>query len=89
MPMQQQPPTPIDRLALQKSLKALETLLVAVDEYRELNVRLAKVEKRLAKSAKELGASLVSKEELQMQTGGRLNQTSPYYSTGKLSGTLR
>ena len=51
---------PIDRLALQKSLKGVETVLVALDEYRELNVRLAKVEKRLGKSMKELAGSIAS-----------------------------
>ena len=49
---------PIDRVALQKSLKSVETVLVALDEYRELNVRLAKVEKRLGKSMKELAGSI-------------------------------
>jgi hypothetical protein len=57
------PPPPIDRPTLQKNLKCLETLLVAVDEYRELNARLAKVEKRLGKAAKELCTS--------MNTGGK------------------
>lgn len=49
---------PIDRLALQKSLKSVETVLVTLDEYRELNVRLAKVEKKLGKSMKELAGSI-------------------------------
>jgi len=52
------PPNPIDRPTLQKSLKCLETLLVAMDEYRELSTRLAKVEKRLAKAGKELAGSM-------------------------------
>ncbi|KAJ1024096.1 hypothetical protein NDA16_002935 [Ustilago loliicola] len=44
----------IERPDLHKSLKALESLLVNLDEYRDLSARLAKVEKKLAKSASEL-----------------------------------
>ena len=44
----------VERPDLHKSLKALESLLVNLDEYRDLSARLAKVEKKLAKSASEL-----------------------------------
>ncbi len=44
----------VERPDLHKSLKALETLLVNLDEYRDLSARLAKVQKRLAKSASDL-----------------------------------
>ncbi len=44
----------VERPELHKSLKALESLLVNLDEYRDLSARLAKVEKKLAKSASEL-----------------------------------
>lgn len=63
---------PIDRIALQKSLKSVEIVLVALDEYRELNVRLAKVEKRLGKSMKELASSVApapSSSEKHADTG--------------------
>lgn len=52
------PPAPVDRPTLQKSLRALETLLVTLDEYRELSTRLSKVEKRLAKAGKELAVNM-------------------------------
>uniref|UniRef100_V5EQJ4 Uncharacterized protein n=1 Tax=Kalmanozyma brasiliensis (strain GHG001) TaxID=1365824 RepID=V5EQJ4_KALBG len=44
----------VERTDLHKSLKALETLLVNLDEYRDLAARMAKVEKKLAKSTLEL-----------------------------------
>ncbi|KAN0064887.1 hypothetical protein ACQY0O_001944 [Thecaphora frezii] len=44
----------IERTDLHKTLKALEGLLVNLDEYRDLAARMAKVEKKLAKSASEL-----------------------------------
>ncbi|CBQ71408.1 conserved hypothetical protein [Sporisorium reilianum SRZ2] len=44
----------VERPDLHKSLKALESLLVNLDEYRDLSARLAKVEKKLAKSTSEL-----------------------------------
>ncbi|TKY87597.1 hypothetical protein EX895_003611 [Sporisorium graminicola] len=44
----------VERSDLHKSLKALESLLVNLDEYRDLSARLAKVEKKLAKSTSEL-----------------------------------
>ena len=44
----------VERPELHKSLKALESLLVNLDEYRDLSARLAKVEKKLAKSTSEL-----------------------------------
>lgn len=52
------PPAPIDRQTLQKSLRCLETMLVALDEYRELSSRLAKVEKRIAKAGRDLAVSM-------------------------------
>lgn len=56
------PPVPIDRPTLQKSLRCLETLLVTMDEYRELSVRMAKVEKRLAKAGRELASSMTEEK---------------------------
>ncbi|CDS02124.1 hypothetical protein [Sporisorium scitamineum] len=44
----------VERPDLHKSLKALESLLVNLDEYRDLTTRLAKIEKKLAKSTSEL-----------------------------------
>ncbi|PWY99578.1 hypothetical protein BCV70DRAFT_109800 [Testicularia cyperi] len=44
----------VERPDLHKSLKALESLLVNLDEYRDVSARLAKVEKKLAKSAADL-----------------------------------
>lgn len=44
----------VERADLHKSLKAVESLLVNLDEYRDLSARLAKVERKLAKSASEL-----------------------------------
>lgn len=52
----------IERNDLHKSLKALEAVLVAVDEYRDLKSRLAKSEKRLAKSLNELGKTKALEE---------------------------
>lgn len=48
----------LDRNGLQKSLLALENLLQCLDEYRELNVRLVKAQKRLAKASRELAVGL-------------------------------
>ena len=44
----------VERSDLHKSLKALESLLVNLDEYCHLSAHLAKVEKKLAKSASQL-----------------------------------
>lgn len=44
----------VERADLHKSLKAIESLLVNLDEYRDLSSRLAKVQKKLAKSASDL-----------------------------------
>ncbi|EPQ30481.1 uncharacterized protein PFL1_02007 [Pseudozyma flocculosa PF-1] len=44
----------IERADLHKTLKALEGLLVNLDEYRDLAARMAKAEKKLARSASEL-----------------------------------
>ncbi|KAJ1020235.1 hypothetical protein NDA18_005835 [Ustilago nuda] len=44
----------VERSDLHKSLKALESLLVNLDEYCHLSAHLAKVEKKLAKSASDL-----------------------------------
>lgn len=72
------PPLPIDRPTLQKSLRCLETLLVAMDEYRELNVRLGKVEKRLGKAAKELAASMWDGNSGSDKSGGAAKAREPY-----------
>ena len=52
------PPTAADRAALQKSLKAMEVMLVTLDEYRDLRHKLAKVEKRLSKNGRDLAQAL-------------------------------
>lgn len=52
----------VERPDLHKSLKALESLLVNLDEYRDLAARLAKVEKKMAKSASELERTKVVRE---------------------------
>ena len=50
---------PIDRQALQRSLKSLEGLLVSLDEYRDLHAKLAKAEKKLGKNVRDLAGSMV------------------------------
>jgi len=52
----------IDRSELHKSLKNLESLLVSLDEYRDLSNKMAKVEKRIAKNAGELAKGKSVKE---------------------------
>ncbi|KAK9893856.1 hypothetical protein P389DRAFT_198597 [Cystobasidium minutum MCA 4210] len=69
------PPIPIDRPALQKSLRCLETLLVTMDEYRELSVRMSKVEKRLAKAGRELAGSI---NEEKGSSNGKARDKEPY-----------
>lgn len=44
----------VDRADLHKSLKALETLLVQLDEYRDLQSRFSKIEKKLSRSCLEV-----------------------------------
>ena len=44
----------LERSELHRSLKSLEQLLVAFDEYRDLAARLAKCERKLGKACKEL-----------------------------------
>ncbi|PWN51267.1 hypothetical protein IE53DRAFT_57362 [Violaceomyces palustris] len=56
------PDASIERNELHKSLKAMETLLVNLDEYRDLTAKIAKVEKKIAKSATELEKSKAIKE---------------------------
>ena len=48
----------LDRATLQKSLKALEVLLSALDEFRELSSRLAKAQKKVTKAAAALALCL-------------------------------
>ncbi|UZJ55419.1 hypothetical protein CBS101457_004739 [Exobasidium rhododendri] len=57
----------IDRNDLHKGLKSLEGMLVTLDEYRDLKSKLAKCEKRLAKSLVELSKSKAL-EEVPSQT---------------------
>ncbi|CAD6913268.1 unnamed protein product [Tilletia controversa] len=45
---------PLDRNDLPKVLRSLEGLLVGLDEYRELAQKMAKIEKKIAKSASEI-----------------------------------
>lgn len=52
----------IERTDLHKSLKSLESLLVSLDEYRDLSNKLSKVEKRIAKNASELAKGKAVKE---------------------------
>ena len=54
--------TNFDRNELHKSLKALENLLISLDEYRELAAKMAKVEKRVAKAANELAKGKMTRE---------------------------
>lgn len=51
---QQREPAALERSELHRSLKSLEQLLVAFDEYRDLAARLAKCERKLGKACKEL-----------------------------------
>ncbi|KAE8266660.1 hypothetical protein A4X09_0g5684 [Tilletia walkeri] len=46
--------TPLDRNDLHKVLRSLEGLLVGLDEYRDLAQKMAKIEKKIAKSASEI-----------------------------------
>lgn len=55
-------PQTLDRNELHKSLKALEGLLVSLDEYRDLSQRMAKVEKKIARGANDLGKGKAVKE---------------------------
>lgn len=57
----------VERTELYKGLKAFESVLVSLDEHRDLKTRLSKCEKKLAKSAMELGKAKAI-EEVPSQT---------------------
>jgi hypothetical protein len=82
-PHQHQPMPPIDpnrllgRGALQKSLLAVESLLQALDEYRNLSARLAKAQKRLARAARDLATGLPCSPQERPDATGASGQESP------------
>lgn len=74
----------IDTATLHKSLKAIETLLVTLDECTELQNRLAKAEKRLARNARDLADDIGDSKATRKQTKPSVPSThGDHNSTGE------